>query len=227
METCTKLLSSVLLNVVFPPKCICCRKPVKNSRYMLCHECSGSIGRTIGGGKMYGEHFYECIASLYYENMVRDALIRYKFDNCRYYSSTFASILEATITEQYKHDFDIVSWVPLSKERLKKRGYDQSFLIAKHIAESLNKPCIKVVKKIKDTKAQSQSGNAENRRLNIYGAYSVESDELFRGKKILLIDDIVTTGSTFSECAKVLMQAGAARVLCAAVARSKDDKGEI
>ena len=69
---------------------------------------------------------------------------------------------------------------------------------------------------------QSTVGSAEKRRANIAGAYRAADPELVQGKRILLIDDIITTGSTLSECARTLREAGAAEVLCAAVARTRD-----
>ena len=76
--------------------------------------------------------------------------------------------------------------------------------------------------KVRDAAPQSGMGSAEKRRANISGAYAVPSPELVEGKRILLVDDIITTGATMSECAKTLLLAGADQVMGAAVARSRD-----
>jgi predicted amidophosphoribosyltransferase len=96
-------------------------------------------------------------------------------------------------------------------------------LLALAAALELDDVAVSTLEKTLDAEKQSSMGSAEKRRANIAGAYKAADPELVEGKRILLIDDIVTTGSTLSECAKTLLSAGAAEVLCAAVARTRDD----
>ena len=92
--------------------------------------------------------------------------------------------------------------------------------MAKLIAKHLGQRPVRLLKKLRDTPPQSQTGSAEKRRANIVGAYVCLRPERVQGKRILLVDDIVTTGSTLSEAAKVLKKAGAKEVICATLARS-------
>ena len=114
-----------------------------------------------------------------------------------------------------------MSWVPISRKRLKKRGYDQSKLLAQAVGKLLGVRPVRTLRKIRDTAPQSLTGSAEKRRENVKDAYAVWKPENVIGKRILILDDIFTTGSTVSECARTLGKAGAAEILCAAVARSR------
>ena len=106
----------------------------------------------------------------------------------------------------------------MSRRRLRKRGYDQARLLAEELSEILHLPAEKLLEKRVDTKPQSGTGSAEKRRANAAGVYACPDADKVRGKHILLVDDIVTTGATLCECAKVLRSAGAAEICGAAVA---------
>ena len=95
-------------------------------------------------------------------------------------------------------------------------------MLAMSAALKLDDVAVELLKKHTDVPAQSGVGSVEKRRANINGVYAVADEELVRGRRILLIDDIVTTGATLSECAKTLKAAGAAEVLCCTLARSRE-----
>ena len=118
--------------------------------------------------------------------------------------------------------YDIITWVPLSRKRLRERGYDQARLLAKATAKTLGMPLTPTLYKQRNTQPQSGTGDAAKRRANITGAYRMKKGADVTGKRVLLIDDIVTTGSTLLECARVLGKAGAEQVVCATVARAAD-----
>ena len=213
---------SGLLDLFFPPRCVFCRRFVKNSRELICPDCRTSLPYTRAGGEQHGDHFSICVAPLYYEGEVRDSLLRYKFHDATGYADAYAELLADCIRQNLAGRYDLISWVPLSKKRLKERGYDQAMLLALSTALRLDDVAVSTLKKIRDVEKQSTVGSEEKRRANIAGAYAVEDTELIVGKRILLIDDIVTTGSTLSECAATLKETGAAEVLCAAVARGRE-----
>lgn len=121
-------------------------------------------------------------------------------------------------------NIDILSWVPVSRLRKLKRGYDQSELLARAIAKELDCDIIPVLKKIRHTPPQSGIRDAAHRRANVRGSYRAKTPSILAGKRILLIDDVVTTGATGSECARVLLTAGAEEVYLAAVAAASNDK---
>ena len=122
----------------------------------------------------------------------------------------------------YCGDIDVISWVPLSKKRLRKRGYNQAQLLAETVSRELDIPAEATLVKTVDNPTQSGTKNAGERAKNVRGVYSTEDPKNIRGKAVLLIDDVVTTGSTLSECAKTLVNDGALYVYCAAIARHKD-----
>ncbi len=214
---------SAFLDILFPPRCVFCRRFMRSGvRQQICGECLKSLPYTSDGGKKSGEFFTVCVAPLYYEGDVRESLLRYKFKDATGYAEEYGKLLADCIREQLAGKYDLISWVPLSKKRLKERGYDQAMLLALAAALELDDVAVSILEKPLEAEKQSLMGSEEKRRANISGAYRVSDPELVEGKRILLIDDIVTTGSTFSECAKTLLAAGAAEVLCAAVARTRD-----
>lgn len=118
--------------------------------------------------------------------------------------------------ENFK-SYDTIIPVPISKKRKKERGYNQSLLIAKELVKQVNKEkktlslCVDALEKIKNIVPQSTL-DKENRLQNVQGVYQLKNKEQLIGKKILLIDDIYTTGSTVKECAKVLQQVSVKKI---------------
>ena len=210
-----------LLELIFPPKCVFCRKLLDSGEDLICPKCRKDIKYTQNGGILKGNFFTQCVSPLYYESSVREALLRYKFYQMTVYAEPFGKLLSECVEEYIEAQVDIISWVPLSRKRLRSRGYDQAQLLAEIVSRELGIPCVPVLRKKRHTVQQSRMGGAEKRRANIAGAYEVIDKERINGKTILLIDDIVTTGSTFAECARTLGKGGADKVFCAAVARKR------
>ncbi len=213
---------SALLDILFPPRCVFCRKFLRSSSVLICEDCRKNLPYTKDGGEKQGEFFSRCVAPLYYEGDVRESLHRFKFRGATGYSKVYGALLADCIRENLDGCYDLISWVPLSRKRLNERGYDQAMLLAMAAALELDDVAVSTLEKPLEAEKQSLMGSAEKRRANISGAYRVADSELVDGKRILLIDDIVTTGSTLSECAKTLLSAGAKEVLCAAIARTRD-----
>ena len=210
-----------ILDILYPPKCTMCREVLGQKDKHICPKCQKVLPTTKNGGVLKGNFFTVCVSPLYYEDMVREALLRYKFHRMTSYAEFFGTQIAKCAEEYIESEVDIISWVPLSKQRLRKRGYDQAQLLAEIVSQQLGIPCIPVLVKVRNVSPQSKIGDAAKRRSNIAGAYSIIDDETIAGKKILLIDDIVTTGSTFSECARTLGSSGAEKVYCAAAARKR------
>ena len=213
---------STFLDILFPPRCVFCRRFLRSSRQLICDDCLRTLPYTQGGGEKTGEFFSLCIAPLYYEGDVRESLHRYKFKGATGYSKAYGRLLADCIREHLSGRYDLISWVPLSRNRLNERGYDQSMLLALAAALELDDVAVSTLEKPLEAEKQSLMGSAEKRKANISGAYRAVDPVLVDGKRILLIDDIVTTGSTLSECAKTLLSAGASEILCAAIARTRD-----
>ena len=116
--------------------------------------------------------------------------------------------------------FDLLSWAPLSRKRLRRRGYDQARLLARAVGERLNVPVTPVLVKRRDIPAQSGLLEQAARRANVLGAYELLPGAEVTGRRVLLVDDVVTSGATLSECARVLLTAGAAQVCAVTLAQA-------
>ena len=212
---------SSFMDLLFPPKCVFCGKVLGVSGDTWCSKCTESLPFTLGGGRQEGEYYEFCVAPLYYKDAVRRSVLRFKFKGASAYADTYGKILADCIRENPDINCDIISWVPLSSTRKRSRGYDQAMLLALATALNLEDVAIETLRKPHDVRAQSELSGWDERSANISGAYEAVDYELIEGKSVLLIDDIVTTGSTLSECANVLLSAGAKRVVCAALARGE------
>lgn len=207
-----------LLNLLYPPKCMLCRKMLKENEIGICRECRKKLYIIpISEQRRDIERIELCVSPFRYEAEVRDSLLRYKFRGLTSYGKIYADFIAKAIDET-RISCDIITWVPLSKKRLRKRGYDQAEIIAECLSEIIDVPCEKLLEKRVDNKPQSSTGSAEKRKANAAGVYSCPAPEKLTGKTVLLVDDIVTTGSTMSECAKVLIASGCVSVFGAAAA---------
>ena len=206
-----------LLDLLYPPKCAFCRRLTENGR-MLCPTCEKTIARTGTDAARYDiPHLALCLSPLYYTGAVQQSLQRYKFHGAAAYYKIYAGLMTECLRE-YGGQYDRVSWVPLSRARLRGRGYDQAGILAKEVSERLGLPCGRLLEKIRNNPAQSRTGSVQDRYDNVKGVYRCCSSPA--GERILLIDDIVTTGATLGEAAGVLLDAGAKSVTGLTVART-------
>ena len=199
-----------LLDLLFPPKCPFCGRVL--DRPGICPKCEeilpwmedqNSLWEIPGG--------LRCAAPLWYRETVRTGLLRFKFQG----AAGAADALGGLIAE-----FDTVTWAPVSRRRLRKRGYDQAELLARSACRRWDVKPVRLLEKIRDNPAQSGMTDAAARRANVEGVYRAAEPESIQGRRILLVDDICTTGATLVECAGILRSAGAAEVVCAVVART-------
>ena len=212
-------LSSVL-DFLFPPKCMFCRKVLAVGQRGCCSICEQKLIQDLPPRR--GVNFTRCYAPMVYEGTVRDALIRFKFRDRPGYATELGKILADCIRENLSGQYDIITWVPVSEKRLKQRGYDQAMLLAMAAALALDDVAVETLKKRKDTPAQSSLDGADQRRNNVIGAYEIADPELVAGQRVLLIDDIITTGATLEEASRTLKRAGAVSVVAAAVAKTQN-----
>ncbi len=207
---------------IFPPKCVFCRRVMEEDG--VCDKCKATLPRRSSKESGESVMFVDGVYSYFhYEGDVRNALIRYKFGGLSKYSVDFAVYLEECIKECLLGQYDIISWVPLSKRRLRSRGYDQARLLAEEVSKRLGVQPVRTLIKSRDTAPQSRQPDISKRMANILGAYDTASFDP-TGKRIVLIDDIFTTGSTVSECARVLKTAGADKVYIVTVAKTRQRK---
>ena len=209
-----------LLDLLFPPKCTFCGKFLKTGESEICAKCRKDLPYTQGEqAKTKGDFFTVCVSPLYYQGDVRASIHRFKFKGRSNYAAAYGKLVAQCIQDHLVGRYDLISWVPLSAGRLKKRGYDQAMLLCMAAALELSDVGVETLRKQKEVPAQSGMGAPEKRRANISGAYEVVDPELVAGRRILLIDDVITSASTLSECAKTLLMAGAEEVLCATLAK--------
>ena len=212
-----------LLDLLVPPRCVFCRRLLHRGEEGICPRCQQELPWALGAeAEQTGEFFSLCASPLWYQDQVRASFHRYKFKGVRGYSRTYGRLVAQCVQDHLAGRYDLITWVPLSRARLRQRGYDQAMLLASAAALELDDVAAETLCKVRDTEAQSGLGkNDASRRANVLSAYQVTDPALVEGRRVLLIDDIVTTGSTLSECARVLRTAGATDVVCAALARSR------
>lgn len=200
-----------VLNIIYPQICGICGKISKKS---ICRKCEIILERQAQfaiineGLEIENKNFDEIIYIFKYEGLIRKSIIDYKFNEKSYLYKTFVEFLlkDKEIFENIKK-YDTIIPVPISKKRQKQRGYNQSLLIANEISKKVNiqvdKNCLI---KIKNIIEQSRL-NKEERNINIQNVYKLKNEKFLFNKKILLIDDIYTTGSTVNECSRILRKA--------------------
>ena len=212
-----------IVELLFPPKCILCGKMLKQGEVDLCQECR-IHGPECPVSKRKRPFLDSWLALWHYEENVRRSLIRYKFYGKRHLAQGYGRLLAMKILQEHDGDVDLITWVPVSKWRKFRRGYDQVELLAKAVGAELGMEPVRCLQKIRHTPPQSRISGQAQRRANVLGAYRAVEPQRFAGKRILILDDIITTGSTVGECARVLLTAGAKEVHCAAVAAANYNK---
>ena len=209
-----------LADVFFPSKCILCRKLLEKDELDLCKQCR--CDNPVFTHRKSKPQFLDSFTAVwYYEESVRSSLLRYKFSGAQSYADSYGRLLAMKLQQEYPDGFDVMTWVPVSSWRKLRRGFDQVELIACAAGRELGITPVPLLKKVRHNPPQSGLHNAAHRRANVLGAYRVVRPEVVCGKRILLLDDILTTGATASECARMLKTAGAKEVHCAAMAASR------
>ncbi len=208
---------------LFPPKCIFCRRVMESDG--VCDKCEVNLPYRLNCEVSDEIQFVDgAFSYFHYEGDVKNALLRYKFGGLQKYSVDFAEYLEECININLSERYDIISWVPLSTKRLRHRGYDQAKLLAEEVCRRLDSESpVRTLRKCINAAPQSRQGDKSRRIANIIGAYELGNVSV-EGKRIILIDDILTTGSTVSECARVLKTAGASKVFVVTVAKTRSRK---
>ena len=208
------------MNLLFPPKCPFCGKVQDVPG--ICPVCEIDLPWIPGAEALReGPGGLRCAGAVWYEKTVRDALLRLKFQGASEIAEPLGELIARCAAEQFGGEFDTVTWVPVSKKRLRKRGYDQSELLARSACRFWDIQPVRLLEKKVDNPAQSGIHDGAARRANVLGVYEAVGD--VAGKRILLIDDICTTGATLIECTRVLEDAGAEQVVCVAVALTRKE----
>ena len=206
-----------LFKLLFPPKCVLCRSLLAKDETDFCAACHQNAPE-CENSRFRFSFLAGWTAVWYYKDKVRGSILRYKFYGRRHYAPTYGRRLAMKLRKEGMDTFDILTFVPIAPLRKLTRGYDQVELLANAVGAELGVTPCRTLRKIRNTPPQSGIKDPARRRANVLGAYTALSPQQLRGKKILLLDDIITTGATASECARVLLTAGAKEVYCAALA---------
>lgn len=202
-------------DMLFPEKGICffCGEYSDEISQYICHQCENRIEYLNNDIPFEFSYIDRISYSLFYSNFIREHIFLYKYHGRGYLYKPFGEILINTFLERFSpEDIDIITNVPIHRRKKAMRGFDQSELLAGYISQRMNiYNSRKNLLRVKETKSQNKL-NKEQRRTNIEGAFQVRKKEEFGGKRILILDDIITTGITFEESAKVLKDCGAEKV---------------
>ncbi len=200
-----------ILDIIYPQVCGICGKVSSKS---ICNKCRARLKSefkfemddyTEDVQKNFNEHYY----FFKYENLIRQQILDLKFHEKPYVYKTIMYFFKENKKDlKNLEKYDIIIVVPVSISRKKERGYNQSTILAKEISKIIERPFVEnVLYKIKNTVPQSTL-NKEQREQNAKGVYKVNNIQKIYNKKVLIFDDIYTTGSTLNECAKVLIEQG-------------------
>ena len=221
-----------LLDLVFPPRCVNCRRvgaglcPDCLSKVQLvtppfCSRCSHPLqyaDQSCAQCRLHPLHIGQIRAVAYHEGPVREAIHALKYNQRTDLVAPLCDQLESHLGRS-PVEFDLITAVPLAPLRLRARGYNQAELLARALAARHSRPYVGGLQRLRETADQIGLG-PKARRENVDGAFQAEG-VLFRGQRILLIDDVCTTGATLDACAVALTQQGAKAVVGLTVARPR------
>ena len=209
-----------MLQLLFPEKCVLCRAVLKKDELDLCRSCRVQAPEFLAKRKKL-PFLDSWVAVWYYEKDARKSLLRYKFGRKRSYAQSYGRLLAMRLLQEHPNGFDLLTWVPTGWVKQLTRGFDQCQLLAKTVGMELGMEPQPLICKIRRNKTQSTIHGEARRRANVLGAYKVTDPEQVKDKRILLLDDIITTGATAGECGRILLTAGALEVHCGAVAAAR------
>ncbi len=213
-----------VLDLVFPPKCPFCQSILEEPRAPLCQDCQRKLPWLTGrAGERRVDLTGGCISPLAYRDQVPEAVRRLKFSRVRAYGGPFGALVAQCVRDRWSWMPEVITWAPLSRRRMRERGFDQAELIARAVGKELSIPVEPTLTKTRHTDPQAEQKEAAERRRNAMNAYQLRPGAQVAGKRLLLVDDVVTSGATLSECARILLQAGAKEVRCATLAQARGD----
>ena len=234
-------IADALLSLFYPATCVVCSANIDGGEYLcadcrqraprivapFCAKCSepfpGAITQTFSCANCEHRtlHFDCAVAAYRSRGLVRQVLHQFKYGKQRHLRYPVAQWLGESLhdTRLRGRRFDLIVPVPLHPARERERGFNQAALIAELLATSASIPSRPVLERIRYTTTQTAYDRAE-RMENLHGAFRLRKNRDVRGLRVLLIDDVLTTGSTLSECARVLRRAGAVSVHGATAARA-------
>lgn len=214
----------LLSNLLFPKKHICliCREKNSSAMDYICKDCYENLDILNREVKIDSPFINRAYYSLSYNRFIRDKMKDYKYNGKNYLCKPFGQIMLDTINKlEIDKNIDFVAYIPTHRRKEALRGYNQAELLANYISQKINKPLLQGnLIKIRWTKEQSHS-NKIDRINNLKESFYIKDPSKIKGKRILLVDDIITTGSTMEECSRILKKNGAMEIVGLALTSSK------
>ncbi|OGW82803.1 MAG: hypothetical protein A2987_01035 [Omnitrophica bacterium RIFCSPLOWO2_01_FULL_45_10] len=240
MKAAFTALSKNLLNIIFPLRCAACKKDLDAMNdFGVCDSCAARIrrlprpycercGRSIqSADKVCGEcrktshYFNAAYSACLYEGVLKELIHLFKYKG-RY---ALINILSTNMIEFARELRDellegvgAITFVPLQDARLRERGFNQSKVLALSLSKEFGITLLDTLKKTRPTMRQNELSRSE-RLVNLEDAFKIKGGIDFASLKVLLIDDVMTTGATLDECSKALISAGAKEIRCLTLAR--------
>ncbi|MBR1444812.1 MAG: ComF family protein [Firmicutes bacterium] len=216
MNICGEIFNK-LLKALYPNKCMFCGDIIDEDNEMkTCRYCENELVYSENGNSVF-----------YYSEIVKNCIHRFKYSNHPEYAPYIAKYMYIKALENGLNDCDIIVSVPMYRKKEKKRGFNQTALIAEELSKLTGIVHDRgILLRVRNTLPQSKTG-ADKKFENLKDAFKVENKERIRGKRVLLIDDIRTSGSTLKHCGDLLTLNGAEYVgymTFAAARKNKDDK---
>ncbi len=210
-------------SLLFPSKnwCFFCKEETIYIDSYICSDCRDRLEILDREVDLETSDIEQAFYVLGFNRFIKEMVYDYKFNNKSYLYKPLGQIMVDSYERLDLNGIDIIYYVPSHRRKEAIRGYNQSELLANYIGKFLNIPVShNNLIKIRHTKEQNKLDKA-NRLSNLKNAFKLKREEEIKGKSVLLIDDIVTTGSTFVECGKVLKESGAKEIIALALTSSK------
>ena len=210
-------IKDFLANIIYPQKCAFC-EDISDNRTVLCESCKDLVLKVIDSSQFdFSDEKYnfanKIVAVFEYNKVTSKAILRLKNVGDRDIVEFFGELLCKEFYNNFAvGEIDLLIPVPMHKLKRRLKGFNHSDCIAKYVSEKTDIPVIKnALIKVKNNKTQHFLSEQE-RKENILGVYALKRNKDIKDKNILLVDDVITTGSTLSECATVLYKNGAKSV---------------
>lgn len=232
-------LAKNFINLIYPLHCAVCKKPLDpENDSAICGHCIGLVkrnpapncahcGRSMDIAGCVCDDclknkpaFSRAYSACLYEGALKELILQFKYNGKLALSGDLSGLVSDFIYDNpdILEGVDLITFVPISMNRMMKRGFNQSKILAKHLSDSYGIPMADCIEKTVSTKNQNELTRLD-RLSNLKGAFRAKNGIDLTGRTILIVDDVMTTGATLSECALALKICGAADIRCLTLAR--------